>query len=441
MKNKLLLVFIGLMISPGLFSQNYVSPEPGDKNVILEEFTGVNCPNCPSGHQTAASILANNPGRAFVIAYHPFNSNFTTPYAGEPDFRRSFANAFYTVPYCGTSRFMPSAFINREKWANNERIQSRTEWVAYTEQIISQASPVNVGISSNYDNVFGQLIVTVEVYFTSDVSEIVSLNVALLENGLISTQSGGGSNYEHKHTFREAFTEQWGDTINDPTTMGSYLTFNYTFDNNTQNYNMDKCDVVAHIYDMDNGLIISGIGAEVGHGSFVKPIPEFISDDTLVNIEQSVSFSDQSICMPTSWNWTFEGGTPETSTEENPIVTYNQGGQFSVTLIVENEAGSDTITKEDYINVWWVGLEEDVDNSFKIYPNPTNGIFKISSKNMQNIISVEVYNPMGQVISYMDFDIQDGDIEIDLQGHQKGVYFVNIKTSRENFTKRLLLID
>lgn len=441
MKKTLSFVFISLMITSSLFTQNYVSPEPGDKNVILEEFTGVKCPNCPAGHQTAASILANNPGRAFVIAYHPFNSNYTTPYAGEPDFRRSFADALYQTPYCGTSRFMPSAFINREKWANNERIQSRTSWVAYADQIIAQASPVNVGISSTYDNGFGQLIITVEVYFTSDVTETVSLNVALLENGLISTQSGGGSNYEHKHTFREAFTDQWGDIISNPTTTGSYLIFNYTFDNNTQNYNMEKCDVVASIYDMDNGSVISGIGAEVGHGSFVAPIPEFTTDDTLVNIGQSVSFSNQSICMPTSWNWTFEGGTPETSTEENPVVTYNEGGQFSVTLVVENEAGSNTITKENYINVWWVGIEEEVDNNFEIYPNPTNGIFKIANKNIQNIISVEVYNTIGQMVTFMDADIQEGDIEIDLQGHQKGVYYIMIKTTSRNFSKRLLLID
>ena len=441
MKKSLLLVFIGLMITTSLFTQNYVSPELADKNVILEEFTGVNCPNCPSGHQTAASILANNPGRAFVIAYHPFNSNFTTPYAGEPDFRRNFANAFYSTPYCGTSRFMPSAFINREKWADNERIQSRTSWVAYTNQIIAETSPLNVGISSTYNNISGQLEIAVEVYFTSDVMEIVSLNVALSENGLISTQSGGGSNYEHKHTFREAFTEQWGDIISSPTTTGSYLTFNFTFDNNTQNYNMEKCDVVAHIYDLDNGLVISGIGAEVGHGSFVTPIPEFIVDDALVDIGQSVSFSNQSICMPTSWNWTFEGGTPETSTEENPEVTYNEGGQFSVTLVVENEAGSDTITKENYINVWWVGIEEDMDNTFKIYPNPTNGIFKIGSKNMQEIVSIGVYNTIGQLVTFMDVDISDGEIEVDLRGHKKGVYFVTLKTNNESFTKRLMLLD
>ncbi len=49
---------------------------------------------------------------------------------------------------------------------------------------------------------------------------------------------------------------------------------------------------------MDNGSVISGIGAEVGHGSFVAPIPEFTTDDTLVNIGQSVSsVISQYVCL------------------------------------------------------------------------------------------------------------------------------------------------
>lgn len=440
MKQKLFFALFSLFIATGLMSQNYVSPDPQDKNAMLEEFTGVKCPNCPAGHQVAATILENNPGRAFVIAYHPFNSNYTTPYAGDPDFRRSFGDALYSTPYCGTSRFMPIAFINREKWANNERIQSRTVWENYVTQILTQASPVNVGISSTYDDASGQLEIAVELFFTSDVNENVRINVALTESGMIAQQSGGGTNYVHKHVFREAFTEQWGDLITDPTTSGSYLTFNYTFDNNTMEYDMDKCEVFAHVYDHDNGLIISGIGADVNHGSIVPPIPDFSTDDTLITSGESVSFTNQSICMPTSWNWTFEGGTPETSTEENPVVTYNEGGEFSVTLVVENEAGSNTITKSNYVTVGWVGLDEsETDNNFKVFPNPSHGAINIINNNNLQVSSVEVYNVSGQMILFNESRGFDNNIQVDLQDQPKGVYHLKIKTINECFMKKIIL--
>ncbi len=145
-RNTILLVFALIILTGQIMSQNYVSPEPQNKNAILEEFTGVRCPNCPAGHLIAATILANNPGRAFLVAYHPFGSNYTTPYAGDPDFRRQYPVSFYSVPYCGSTRFMPSAFINRELWNNGERIQRRTTWTNYTNQILDESSPVNIGI-------------------------------------------------------------------------------------------------------------------------------------------------------------------------------------------------------------------------------------------------------------------------------------------------------
>ena len=53
----------------------------------------------------------------------------------------------------------------------------------------------------------------------------------------------------------------------------------------------------------------------------------------------------------TSWNWIFEGGTPATSTEQNPVVTYNNVGSYSVTLTVSDGNTSATSTREAFVNV------------------------------------------------------------------------------------------
>ena len=59
----------------------------------------------------------------------------------------------------------------------------------------------------------------------------------------------------------------------------------------------------------------------------------------------TVNFTDLSLNTPTSWNWTFTGGTPASSTLQNPSVTYNTPGTYSVTLVATNASGSDTRIK------------------------------------------------------------------------------------------------
>ena len=79
------------------------------------------------------------------------------------------------------------------------------------------------------------------------------------------------------------------------------------------------------------------------------PVPEFSANPTQGCVPLTVQFTDQSTGEIDSWAWTFPGGTPATSTEQNPTVTYTSGGFFDVTLTVTNSAGSETLTKPTYI--------------------------------------------------------------------------------------------
>jgi PKD repeat protein len=78
---------------------------------------------------------------------------------------------------------------------------------------------------------------------------------------------------------------------------------------------------------------------------------EFAVSTETVLAGQPVNFFDQTIGNPSSWNWTFPGGTPETSNLSCPTVVYNQPGQYSVTLEVKSVAGVVQISKADIISV------------------------------------------------------------------------------------------
>ncbi len=82
-----------------------------------------------------------------------------------------------------------------------------------------------------------------------------------------------------------------------------------------------------------------------------EPQADFMLEVPIVLPGTTVDFQDLSLGIPSSWDWTFEGGTPSSSNVENPSVTYNTEGIFDVTLTVTNEFGSTTLTKEDFIEV------------------------------------------------------------------------------------------
>ncbi len=95
---------------------------------------------------------------------------------------------------------------------------------------------------------------------------------------------------------------------------------------------------------------------EAGAGSdFIlelKAAPSFISTNTNPCTGDAITFEDLiSTYTPTAWQWTFPGGTPSSSTDAMPTVSYTSSGMYEVTLEVFNGANSEIITKANYINV------------------------------------------------------------------------------------------
>lgn len=79
--------------------------------------------------------------------------------------------------------------------------------------------------------------------------------------------------------------------------------------------------------------------------------PDFIANNTNITPGSQVQFTDLTPGQPTAWAWTFQGGTPATSTAQNPSVTYNTAGEFDVTLTVTTPFGTHTVTKTEFITV------------------------------------------------------------------------------------------
>lgn len=246
-----------------LVAQTIVGTDPENKNVVLEEFTGIHCVFCPDGHAIAQGIYDTNPEDVVLINVH--TGSFAAPNAGEPDFRTPWGPALE-----GQSNLQgyPAGTVNRHYWeAYNQgggTAQGRNTWTTTSNQILNQPSYLNIELESTIVTSTRQLVVYVEVYYTGDSPEETNLlNIAVLQNNINGPQTGGGagSNYNHMHMLRHLVTGQWGVTISE-TTEGSLYTGTFTYE-----LPMDYNDVELVLEDLDIVGFVSETHQEVISGN------------------------------------------------------------------------------------------------------------------------------------------------------------------------------
>jgi PKD repeat protein len=136
----------------------------------------------------------------------------------------------------------------------------------------------------------------------------------------------------------------------------------------------------THIYNTEGTYTvtltdINNCGTTVFSQSIVVqllPTVGFSANATVICMDGSVQFNNQSSPSVTGWLWTFEGGIPATSTLENPLVQYNTVGEYNVTLTVTNAVGQSTTTVSDYITVLTVPTSQfdgDIDSNILTLTN------------------------------------------------------------------------
>ncbi len=101
-----------------------------------------------------------------------------------------------------------------------------------------------------------------------------------------------------------------------------------------------------------NTLFLDNINIYNSTSTCNKPVADFSANPTTISAGGTVSFTDLSTNNPTSWSWTFTGGSPTSSIAQNPTVTFASTGSYTVTLVATNSCGaSTTTTKTNFIQV------------------------------------------------------------------------------------------
>lgn len=135
----------------------------------------------------------------------------------------------------------------------------------------------------------------------------------------------------------------------------------------------------------------------------------------------------------TSYTWTFGDGSG--STQASPSNSYATGGSYDVTLIANNNCGSDTITQS--ITVTAIRTLS-VDLGVKVYPNPGNGTFVVTAGTQGgDNLNMTVINMAGQQV--YTGTIKPGKQEVDLSSLNQGVYFVRVEAEQGNQVIKLII--
>jgi Zn-dependent metalloprotease/PKD repeat protein len=153
----------------------------------------------------------------------------------------------------------------------------------------------------------------------------------------------------------------------------------------------------------------------------LPPVADFTVDVKTGNAPLQVKFFDLSVNQPSSWTWTFEGGTPASSTAQNPVISYNTPGTYKVSLVATNIQGSNTSTKNGYITVSSASAVEDhSQDDILVYPNPVSDNLNIIS---EVDFAVRLYDLNGRLVYH-----GTNERIIDMAAMEQGVYLLEIKS-------------
>ena len=228
--------------------------------VLLEDFTGVQCQNCPSAAAVASSLQTSYGEKLIVLGVHP-KTNFQNPAGGAfPDFRTNDAEAWRVF---NNIEEFPNGMVNRLS------VVGSSNWASEVGNLIGGNAPVRLIVKTDYNDANRELRLSVHSKFLTDVNGDIRLTVCMMEDNITGrqkTNTGVDDNYLHRHVFRgtaDGFT--WGRPLDSETTTivanRNFITnMKFTLD---EAYNADEFYIVAFISDDSDKHVVMAAEAKI----------------------------------------------------------------------------------------------------------------------------------------------------------------------------------
>jgi hypothetical protein len=227
------------------------------RKVLLEDFTGHRCVNCPQAHEIIKALEQTYGDRLVSIGIHAGVFSFPVSPTYSYNFRTPEGNSLETG--FGISTY-PSGMVNRKK-VSGTMILDKDGWGAAVAGIINEPAEAFITLSNTYNPSTRSLDVTVNTEILSNLDGIYRLCVYLTEDNIIKPQMNNDPtigtipdilNYVHSHVLRKAINSTWGDTLSTDPVAGQTISLSYTNFILDSEWKEDDCKVIAFIYRDDD---------------------------------------------------------------------------------------------------------------------------------------------------------------------------------------------
>ena len=226
-------------------------PTPADSTVrvvLMQELTGVKCPNCPTGAAEAKRLLDVYGEQLVVMAIH---GDFLTSPLPESlyDFRTDFSRTIENnTPFLGK----PAAAINRRSFNGPPFLAYDVDdWETLIQQELEETAVIKIEMEAKEEGG----ILTVDIDFTPivDLEGGYNFAVAITQSQIVDVQEENGNiieDYEHEHVLRHMFTAPLGDILGLDLAAGESINRNYTFTIPTgasPAYDLNHLEIIAYV--------------------------------------------------------------------------------------------------------------------------------------------------------------------------------------------------
>lgn len=206
-----------------------------EKVVLAEEFTGANCPNCPTGAEVMTGFHETYGDNFIAVSMYPSQlSNLTEP--KNVDLRTEIASSIFEA--YNQENTLPAVMFNRTRIDGKVMQATKPEvWGAAVYNLFNNPedkyAPCDISLLSAYDPesdkndpAYRQLTVNYQVEFKHNVDQNVSFQIYILENGIVSRQAGPNGlipRYVNNHVLRTALNGTWGKEFGGGHAAGSSI--------------------------------------------------------------------------------------------------------------------------------------------------------------------------------------------------------------------------
>ncbi len=322
------LLFLGLF-----FTATMIFAQVTRNKVIVEVGTGTWCQYCPGAAMGVDDLIANG---LPVAAIENHNGDA---------YANNYSNARNT--YYGITGYPTANFDGLNPYVGGSHTQSMySNYLPRVQARMNVPSPLTISVNGVHTDLDYDITVRVTKVSTINANNI-KLHVVITESGIQQIWQG---QTELNYVNRLMVPDQNGTTID--FSGGDVIDVPLSFSLQS-NWVIPELELVAFVQNNSTKEIYNGYKLKL---AFLMPPPpplaaDFSADNTTICAGDAVSFTDQSTGGASEWSWLFPGGTPDTSREENPVITYNEPGTYSVTLTVSDGVHDSTIVKTDYITV------------------------------------------------------------------------------------------